>query len=118
MAGILGKLAKMKCILLFDTEGVHSATVGKLKICVLKQKFCVQNARIENLTPRSSDLQTVVKPNASSQGSEIGNWWFPQPLGHHRGKHQCPQMSFRPPTRPGDRDKIGVSIPTAQVTRS
>ena len=39
---------------------VHSATVGKVKICVPKQKFSVQNARIENLTPRSSDLQIVV----------------------------------------------------------
>ena len=30
---------------------VHSVTTIKLKICILKQKFSVQNARIENSTP-------------------------------------------------------------------
>ena len=45
---------------------VHSATVGKLKICVLKQKFYVQNARIENLTPLgASDWKSVVSPGIS-----------------------------------------------------
>ena len=52
---------------------VHSATTIKLKICVLKQKFSVQNARIENLTPPgASDLQTVVVQRSAPAKTHCG----------------------------------------------